>query len=287
MSKRELFHIQLHPARRGEEVEYAEKGLAETHAIGLDFNPTVLKRRRLLGRPMSSFTNADWRALEPHRGRAALLMPLSDLKVGSIGLVRGGRRPVSLVRITGPSFYAKRGGRWGWYPYRYPVQILGWYDKSLKLWPDIRFMAPGPGTFQLLKGRTKTRRAIEKWLAHLGVPSDVANAAEDGPSRRGGAPGGSAPTNRKPNGQVTSRFVRGDHLDGREGYEVRTKAQARTAEAKEDELVQDFRRVLAKQGRSSGCLSYTLPDRKVFTAMCTSQERRFSSKRRARLRARM
>jgi hypothetical protein len=177
MAEQELFHIQLHPNVDREAVEYAKKGLAQTGAIGLDFNRVILKRRRLGGKPVSSFSDADCKALWPARGSATRLMQLCALKAGTIGLVRGGVTPVALVEITGPSFYAKKNRTWGWYPYRYPVQILGWYDEDMERWPGIRFKPPAPGTFQLLKGKSKVRKAIQKWLDHIG---HIGRAGGDG-----------------------------------------------------------------------------------------------------------
>ncbi|MGH7987145.1 MAG: HNH endonuclease, partial [Candidatus Binataceae bacterium] len=72
------------------------------------------------------------------------------------------------VEVTGSSYYVRRRGQWDWYRYRYPVQILGWYEEDLKRWPNIRFTPPAPGTFQLLTGITPVRKAIEKWLKRLG-----------------------------------------------------------------------------------------------------------------------
>jgi hypothetical protein len=96
------------------------------------------------------------------------LKNLRDLHPGDIGLVRGGETPVALVEITGRHFYKKADGtKWGWYPYRLPVRILGWYQKDRKRWPGIEFAAPAPGTFQLLTGTASVARiAMEKWLRH-------------------------------------------------------------------------------------------------------------------------
>src|SRR5579871_4651893 len=166
MARPEFFHMQLHPEKKPTEtVEFAKKGLTTTGAIGLDFGAAnhALARRHLVGKPLSSFNATDCKALWPGQGNAARLMQLCALQIGSVGLVRGGQTPVALVGVIGPSFYSKGGGKWGWYRYRFPVQILGWYDEDRVRWPDIRFTPPAQGTFQLLKRKSETRKAIEKW----------------------------------------------------------------------------------------------------------------------------
>jgi len=199
MAEQELFHMQLHPAKGQEAVEYAKNGLARTGAIGLDFGDDgyrTIAKRRLRGKSMTSFSDSVIDELgragvsekikkqHPEESRlqlrrriqkaarlaATYLRQFRDLKPGAIGLIRGGKTPVALVKVTHPSIYGKRVGPWGWYRYRYPVQILGWYEEDKERWPDIRFNPPAPGTFQFLNDRSNLRKAIERWLDHIGVP---------------------------------------------------------------------------------------------------------------------
>jgi hypothetical protein len=161
-------------------VEFATKGLEKTHAIGRDFDRANSSRQKLVGKPLSAFRDADCRALTSNQIEATRLKQFCSLAPETIGLVRGGSTPVALVRITGPSFFAKPRGEWDWYRYRYPVQILGWYESDKERWPEIKFKAPTQGTFQLLTGNSKTRSAIEKWLRNLGVPkTERSDSADD------------------------------------------------------------------------------------------------------------
>jgi len=98
----------------------------------------------------------------------AHLKRLRELRIGAIGLVRGGKTPVALVRVSGPAFSVKKDEKpWGWYRYRYPVEILGWYGEDAKRWRDIRCSPPSQGTFQFLDKKSPTRTAIENWNDHV------------------------------------------------------------------------------------------------------------------------
>jgi hypothetical protein len=100
MVDQDLFHIQLHPNKGLEAVEYAKKGLAQTGAIGLDFDRSALTQRSLLRKPLSSFSDADRRALKQARTSATQLKDLCSLLPGTRGLVGGGQTPVALVEIS-------------------------------------------------------------------------------------------------------------------------------------------------------------------------------------------
>jgi 5-methylcytosine-specific restriction endonuclease McrA len=198
MAEQELFHMQLHPQSKHEVVEYARKGLARTRAIGLDFGDTaerIIVKKRLSRKPLTDFSDSvidelgrageykklkkkypkesrrqiERRVQKAARRAATYLKQFRDLRPGAVGLIRGGNTPVALVKVTQTSFYGRRVNPWGWYRYRYPVQILGWYEEDKLRWPDIQFNPPAPGTFQLLKGRSNLRKAIDRWLGHLGV----------------------------------------------------------------------------------------------------------------------
>jgi hypothetical protein len=65
MADQDLFHIQLHPNKGAQAVEYAKNGLRTTGAIGMDFGPhSVLARRHLIRKPLSAFSDADCMALK-------------------------------------------------------------------------------------------------------------------------------------------------------------------------------------------------------------------------------
>jgi HNH endonuclease len=179
MAHQSLFHIQLHPNKDEEAVEYAKNGLALTRAIGLDFEEKNLIKQGLAGKPLSALDYSECGKLWTKRGGAKRLMQLRDLEPGAIGLVRGGRTPVALVAITGPSFYARREGKWGWYRYRFPVQILGWYEADQQRWKSIQMKPPGQGTFQILTSKTDLRRAIERWLQKIGYLAEALQDTSD------------------------------------------------------------------------------------------------------------
>jgi hypothetical protein len=163
-----FFHIQLHPGVPAKSVEYAVNCLKHVKAIGRNIpDHKILHHRRLRHQPLTKLLDDDCnQIMEKKKAEARHLMNLRDLRRGDIGLVRGGTTPVALVKINAPAVWAERDDPWGWYEYRWPVRILGWYDEDKDRWQDIEFKAPGPKTFQLLTGVSNVKDGIKRWLAH-------------------------------------------------------------------------------------------------------------------------
>jgi hypothetical protein len=174
----DIFQIQLHPNDPGRAVEYAKNALIEQSAIGLDFSE---KRRNIItclhldGSPIGRFTDEHCHKIcNGTEGiLAGSLIRFRNLRIGDIVLVRGGARPVALVRITGPSCFVARTSKWLWYRYRFPVQILGWYKEDVVRWPRIKFTPPAPGTFSILRKNSATGNAILRWLEKIGKPPEI------------------------------------------------------------------------------------------------------------------
>jgi hypothetical protein len=229
-----FFHIQLHPNVPKQSVEYAEKCLQYTKAIGRGLGPIP---RRLQGKPLSSFLNDDCqKIMKNDPWQTASVKNERDLTRGDVGLVRGGRQPVALVEITGPDYFAEKDEPWGWYQYRHPVRIIGWYDRDVTRWPKIRFKASGPSTFQLLTGKSNTRRGVELWLAHYKSVK--------------------IPRNRKEDGEANNSVTEIGNGKRREGYKYRPTNELIRAEQREDKLVRDFQALLEGHGRSTTRLKY-------------------------------
>ncbi len=167
-----LFHMQLHPNEPGEAVNYAIAALQHNPpAIGLDFDagPEFNQGLNMFG--PQDFINAQDAHIQLHGNQGVMgnLQAFYNLQCGDVGLIRGGATPVALVRIIGNYAFEPNPppNDPHWFRHRFPVEVIGWYEQDLALYPQIAFVAPLPaqGTFQILNNpNTPTYQSVQHWL---------------------------------------------------------------------------------------------------------------------------
>ena len=163
-----LFHMQLHPDEPGEAVNYAIAALQHNPpAIGLDFDAGPEFNRGLNTFGPQDFINVQDAHFKLHgnQGVTAILQIFYNLQCGDVGLIRGGVTPVALVRIIGNYNFVEQPVPPLWFPHRFPVEVIGWYDQDVALYPQIAFAAPAQGTFRTLtKPNLPTYQSVQHWL---------------------------------------------------------------------------------------------------------------------------
>lgn len=168
-----LFHMQLHPDVKdgSTAVSRADAALrSPTPAIGLDFDPKLDE----LSKPLPDYTEEELGVLRAlhigkygNAGVMASIRQFLALGPGDLGLVRGGDKAVALVRICGPYEFHPDAEDPLWFRHRFPVQVLGWYERDIEAFPDIAFRPPSQGTLQRLVNKDLTTYIkMQCWLAH-------------------------------------------------------------------------------------------------------------------------
>lgn len=165
-----FFHMQMHPDEDDQRITAAIAGI-NLGFIGLDFDISR-SAPNLAALSLNDWQSADFemaqKAHTEQHGRPGAtrnLRQFHELKVGDIGLVRGGATPIALVRITGAyQFEPKPQDGAAWFRHRFPIQIMEMYDDYVIRDRMGPFTPPSQGTFQLLNGNSSTEKAIKRWL---------------------------------------------------------------------------------------------------------------------------
>ena len=167
-----LFHMQLHPDEPGEAVNYAIAALQHNPpAIGLDFDAGAqfVGPLNMFFDPFNpdNFHNALAAHIEMHGNQGVMpnLQAFFERGIGDVGLIRGGAAPAALVRVIGEYAFEPNPIEPLWFPHRFPVEVIGWYEQDLALYPQIAFAAPAQGAFQLLNNpNLPTYQNVQRWL---------------------------------------------------------------------------------------------------------------------------